>query len=243
MSAPEKTSRGPAGRAWEWLLGDPRWHRRTARRRWLHGALTAGLFLTGLAAWALALLQPWKVPATAAVVPLQAPEPPGRVEAAAREAARLFQVPHPPALRPLPRDPFGGAGLGDLRREASPSTRGPEAAAPPAGPASGSTAVPRGDGPTVGGEAVGAGSGSGSAPASGGPSADAVARLVVGLRLEAVVLGPDGQGRAVIDGRVYRPGDRVADAEGTLTNLVVEAIRADRVVLRWAGVTCVLPLD
>jgi len=232
MSASDRTSRGPAGRVWEWLLGDPRRCRRTARRRWLHGALTVGLLLTGLAAWALALLQPWRAPATAAVVPLQAPEPPGRVEAAAREAARLFQVPHPPALRPLARDPFEGARPGPTREGASPSAKEPDAAPPPPGPAAG--------GEALGAEAV---DGGGAGPTPGRPSADAVARLVVGLRLEAVVFSPDGQCRAVIGERVYRPGDRVADAEGTLTNLVVETIREDRVVLRWAGITCVLPLD
>jgi hypothetical protein len=110
-----------------WLDGADASPRRTSRSRWLHVGLTVTLLAAGVAAWAVALVQPWKVrTATPGFVAIPGQPAPQRVREAAEEAKTLFEPSPPPALPVLGRNPFrapgwaGAAGAGAGARPASP---------------------------------------------------------------------------------------------------------------------------
>lgn len=115
-----------------WLLGRGLDRGRSSRGRWLHVGLTVMLLVTGLAAWALALVQPWKAQASdPGIVAARGQPAPQRVRAAAQEAEKLLEHEVVPALPTLGRNPFKTPGWAEAPRGAS----GP-ALASPGGPAS-----------------------------------------------------------------------------------------------------------
>ncbi len=119
----------------EWLLGGRRCPWGSTRTRWLHAGLTVALLVTGVAAWGVALVQPWQVraadPGIVAVPGRPAPE---RVRAAARAGEDLAEEPSAPGPRPLRRDPFQPARAWGASAKASADAgeppRRPDAAGP-----------------------------------------------------------------------------------------------------------------
>jgi len=72
-----------------------------------HGALTAGLLVTGLGAWALAVIQPWTMKTAGAhLVSLAAGINPDQVRSAAVAIEELVDEHTTPAVRRLRRNPF-----------------------------------------------------------------------------------------------------------------------------------------
>jgi len=120
-----------------WLLerSASRW--RSARGRWLRVTLTVTLMTAGVAAWALALVQPWKAQAAGrGIVTVRRQPVPGQVRAAAREADDRLEQEVLPAPPPLARDPFSASGWAEMSAAASrprPASPG-GAACPGAGP-------------------------------------------------------------------------------------------------------------
>jgi hypothetical protein len=197
-----------------WLSARSRGRRATSRGRCVRIILTLGLLVTGLAAWALALVQPWAGHGSAygqAAAVLDA----DRIRAVAANLNR-FAADEP---RPLPapgRNPFvtvGAEGALAVRPAAVPTIGdlgSPPAAVEPEKPA----------------------------PATVSAASDikAVLAAVKALRLEVTLIGPTGQRWAIINGREYREGDFVAGFQ------VIE-IQGDKVKLQQAGMTCLLRMD
>jgi len=105
-----------------WFLGRSvsRW--RSTRGRWLQVGLTVTLLAAGLAAWALALLQPWQAQAArAGMVAVPGQPPPQEVRAAAQEAEYLLEREEPAPLPPLARDPFKTPAWAEPPCETAPS--------------------------------------------------------------------------------------------------------------------------
>jgi hypothetical protein len=179
--------------------------------------LTLGLLLAALGAWAVALVQPWTVQAgDPGVVTMAAGVDTRRIRSASDEVERLFRSPAGAELEPLRRNPFAG-----------PWT---EPAADSLAPVATSLEDPARRGVAV------------ASPASRGP-ADAAATTpqtildaVKAIKLQVILLGPDQQRWAVINGKNYRRGDAVAGFD------IVE-IRETTVKLRQAGITCLLRID
>ncbi|HUU09168.1 MAG TPA: general secretion pathway protein GspB [Phycisphaerae bacterium] len=90
-----------------WLAGRARGRWATARGRWIQAALTAGLLVTGLGAWALAVIQPWTMKTAGAhLVSLAAGINPDQVRSAAVAIEELVDEHTTPAVRRLRRNPF-----------------------------------------------------------------------------------------------------------------------------------------
>jgi len=113
-----------------WLCGDRRRQWGSARTRWLHGGLTLALMLAGVAAWVLAIIQPWTVRVAAGIVPVKGQLTPDQLRQAAAAATVGFEIPAPPQPRPIGRNPFRA----DVTRAEEPAASGPAGLAQPREP-------------------------------------------------------------------------------------------------------------
>jgi hypothetical protein len=201
-----------------WLSARPRGRWATARGRWFHTVLTAGLLVAGFSAWALALIQPWAghtgYYGQEAVSVLDA----GRVRSMAAELDRLATSDeHAPPKTPK-RNPF---------------------ALPAAAAATAPAPAPRATAGADTGSAPRAIAAPVLAPApavSSGISAKAVLDAARALRLDVTLIAPSGERWAVINGQNYREGDAVAGFQ-------VTEIQEGKVRLQQAGMTCLLRMD
>jgi len=198
-----------AGDTWihAWLAGRARGRWATARGRWIEAVLTAALLVAGVGAWALAIIQPWTSKTTGSgVFAVSAGVTPDRVRSAAVGVDEL--VGERVAAMPalLRRNPFDHAGI--------PGTVAvdpdPERPAP---------------------HAAGA-----AEEAVGRPTPQDILEKVKALRLEVILITPEGQRWAVINGEDYREGDAVSGFR------IVE-IQEGRARLQQGGVTCLLRMD
>jgi hypothetical protein len=172
-----------------WLAGHATGRLAAGRGRWIKMILTVALLVTGLSAWALAVVQPWAVrTADPGIVALPAADvSPEKVRTLSREVERLCGSWKERAPRLLRRNPFAGAGAaGRTGESAAPS---PGAAAP---------AAPAADKLRPAGEA---------------PTAKEILSVLKALRLEVTLVSPSGEPWAVIDGKDYRVGDTVSGME------------------------------
>jgi len=172
-----------------WLAGHATGRLAAGRGRWIKMILTVALLVTGLSAWALAVVQPWAArTADPGIVALPAADvSPEKVRMLSQEVERLCGKWKERVLRPLRRNPFGGdraAGRGGEFVAPSPG------AADPAAPA-----VEK------------------SLPAPEAPTAKEILSALKALRLEVTLVSPSGEHWAVIDGKDYRVGDTVGGME------------------------------
>ncbi len=177
-----------------WVSDRPPGRRPTRRGRFLRAAATTGLLLTAVAAWAVAIVQPWghaAEPSSAVGLP-EMTIPPKDAYVAADQLERLcasLDGPAPPP--PLARDPFtaddgGGPSPGRTERTAETHLRRPTDA--PAG------------------RSAGPGAGAGDGPPD-------VLDTLKALRLDLTLVDGEGRRWAVIDGREYNEGDRIDGLE------------------------------
>jgi len=186
-------------------------------------ALTAALVVTGLSAWALAVVQPWVGRgASMAMVSMGGGVDAGRLRTAAVDFEKAIS--ENPALAPpsLRRNPFGPApshpsqhkaaagwdqaGMGGMGHEdEAPSQQRAAASLDQAG--------------------MGA-----------GPTPKHLMETAKGLKVEMILTAPSGERWVVINGESYREGDAVAGME------IVE-IQGTRIKLQHAGMTCLLRMD
>jgi hypothetical protein len=202
-----------------WLAARPRGRWATARGRCVQTGLTASLLLAGLAAWALALVQPWTGrPADRGIVTIAGGMDTGKIRAAAADVERLCAT-APTPVKPLRRNPFApkAASAAPDRRPSATALGGVHEPRTPAGGAGRTTGLADG-------------------AAKAEPAVQAVLDAVRGLRLEVILTTPAGERWAVINGRNLREGDRIAGLE------IVE-IQEGRVRLQQGGVTCLLRMD
>jgi hypothetical protein len=224
MNAGEPTT-GPVRQAryaglLTWLAGRQRGRWATRRGRWIKTVLTAALIVTGLTAWAVALVQPWTGHrGDPGDVALGSSVDVEKLRQASAEVQKIVREYVPPVLKPLRRNPFEGAGPAAAESAAPAVVAAP---APPARPPD-ETASPAKLAPAA-------------APPSGRPTPPKVLETLRGLKLEIVVATPAGERWAVINGETYREGDTVAGLE------IVE-IQDGRVKLQQAGTTCLLRMD
>jgi len=150
--------------------------------------LTAALVLTGLSAWAVALVQPWtgRVGEPGMVALPAAHVDPERVRAATQEVEQLCMEWSVPAAHPFERNPFVVG-----QRE-----NGEDAVSPPEGA---ETERAMSQGRTY--------------PEPLAPSPKELLSALKALRLEVTLVASDGSRWAVISGRDYRVGDTVAGME------------------------------
>ena len=201
-----------------WLAARPRGRWATARGRWVQTVLTSGLLLTGLTAWALALVQPWTAyPGDHGIVTFVNGVDTARIRAASTDIEKLCRsrVGAPPQA--LGRNPFAspGASSETVQRVAAATGAGQHSRPPEAG-TGGEPARAPGTHPTA--------------------TPQAILEVVRNLRLEVTLITPAGERWAVIGGVNYREGDTIAGME------IVE-IQEGRVKLRQAGMTCLLRMD
>ncbi len=190
-----------------WLAGRSRGRWATARGRWIQAMLTVALLVTGLSAWALAIIQPWTTKVADRGVFAASPGvTPDRVRSAAVSLEELVGEHVSAVPRPLRRNPFDHAGSAGEEAVAPDSKR----PAPRAANVVGATA----DRPTP----------------------QEILEKVKGLRLEVILITPEGQRWAVINGENYREGNAVAGFR------IVE-IQEGRAKLQQGGVTCLLRMD
>jgi hypothetical protein len=171
-----------------WLAARPRGRWATARGRWAQTCLTASLLLAGLAAWALALVQPWTGRSVdPGIVMFAGGMDTEKIRAAAAEVEQLCAA-TPREVKPLRRNPFlpQAASAATVARTA-PAPGGPETQPPTAG--------------------------AGKDAASSAGAAPAMLDVVKGLRLEVVLTTPTGERWAVINGQNLREGDKIAGLE------------------------------
>jgi|WetSurMetagenome_2_1015567.scaffolds.fasta_scaffold90574_2 hypothetical protein len=167
-----------------WLLAQPRGRWVTGRGRYLRILMTVALLVTGVVAWALALVQPWvgstghDAQASATVIDMQ------RIEAISADLESVCAAGLPPAPEPG-RNPFATtAALAAIVRPAVTTTA-----------AESHPTVAEVKNPPQ--------------PAAT-PSARAVLEMVKTLRLEATLVAPGAERWAVINGADYREGETVA---------------------------------
>jgi hypothetical protein len=168
-----------------WLVGYPRGRWATATGRWVRTVVTAGLLVTALGAWVLAIVQPWKYrPEAAAMVSLPSWHiGPQKAYAATDRLERLcarFAAPEPRRLR---CDPFNRTGAVVEPPGASGS------GAPGAVPGTPANRMAKTDD---------------AAPRE-------MLKAIRGMRLEMTLVSPDGKSWAVIDGCEYSEGDLVGE--------------------------------
>ena len=191
-----------------WLGGHGRGLWATSRGRWIHGTLTIALLVTGVSAWALALVQPWTArTANAGMVAMTTGVDADKSRSAEVDPEALLSEGTAPQVKPIRRNPF---------------VAGPVAAGVP----------------SVAGRqepaAVACGQGEAEAPAEQGVAG--ILETVKGLRLEVILLTPEGERWAVINSGNYREGDAVA-------GLRIVEIQESRVRLQQGAVTCLLRMD
>jgi hypothetical protein len=100
-----------------WLVGRPHGRWATPRGRCVQTIATAGLLVTALGAWALAIVQPWPSHPACPSVDLTLPGPPWPKARPAPAVGAELLAAGAAALRPVRRDPFAAgdrpaAGLG-----------------------------------------------------------------------------------------------------------------------------------
>jgi len=198
-----------AGDTWihAWLAGRARGRWATARGRWIEAVLTAALLVGGLGAWALAIIQPWTSKTTdSGVFAASAGVTPERVRSAAADVEELVGERVAAMPEPLQRNPFDHAGITGTVA-VDPDAKRP--APHPAGAAE---------------EAVGR------------PTPQDILEKVKAMRLEVILITPEGQRWVVINGEDYREGDAVSGFR------IVE-IQEGRARLQQGGVTCLLRMD
>jgi hypothetical protein len=213
-----------------WLAARPRGRWATARGRCVQTGLTASLLLAALAAWALALVQPWARPGRAdrGIVTIAGGMDTGKIRAAAADVERLCAT-APAPVKPLRRNPFAP-------RVASAAPKSEKA------PGTLSCRVPDTFSDSGVREMRQAAGGAGrttdpaASAAKAAPAVQAVLEAVRGLRLEVILTTQAGERWAVINGRNLREGDRVAGLE------IVE-IQEGKVRLQQGGLTCLLRMD
>ncbi|HUX15501.1 MAG TPA: hypothetical protein VMW52_03460, partial [Phycisphaerae bacterium] len=151
--------------------------------------LTVALLVTGLSAWALAVVQPWAArTADPGIVALPAADvSPEKVRMLSQQVERLCGNWKERVLRPLRRNPFEGSGAAGGGGEFSAPNPG---AAAPAAPAAEK-----------------------SRPAPEAPTAKEILSALKALRLEVTLVSPSGEHWAVIDGKDYCVGDTVGEME------------------------------
>ena len=190
-----------------WLAGRARGRWATARGRWIQAVLTAALLVAGLGAWALAIIQPWTAKtADPGVFAVSSGVTPEKVRSAAVGVDELVGDRKATVPAPLQRNPFDHARSGTV-----------EAVAPGA-----KRLAPH----TVGAADV---------PADR-PTPQDILEKVKGLRLEVILITPEGQRWVVINGEDYREGEAVSGFR------IVE-IHEGRAKLQQGGVTCLLRMD
>ncbi|MCX5683668.1 MAG: general secretion pathway protein GspB [Planctomycetota bacterium] len=168
-----------------WLASRPRGRWATARGRWCQTVLTAALILTGVSAWALALVQPWTGRGGEhGIVSVAGGMDTEKIRSASAGVEKLFPT-QAQAARPLARNPFMPR---EARASADPETRRPENLRPEA-------ATP-------------------AAPAAATPARN-ILETIKGLRLEVTLATPTGERWAVINGENLREGDTIAGLEIT----------------------------
>jgi len=221
MNATEPTTGTPprwrvaAATLLAWLAGRQRGRWATCRGRWIKTLLTAALLVTGLSAWAVALVQPWTGrSANWDVMTLTSTVDAARVRAASAGVQKLVPDYVAPTPKPLRRNLFEGARPASAWPAAPPTAGAAAVLEVPARPAVREPAP----------EAV---------PA---PTPPQVMEVVKGLKLEIILITPAGERWAVINGASYREGDAVAGLE------LVE-IQEGHVKLQQAGLTCLLRMD
>jgi hypothetical protein len=163
-----------------WLTARPRGQWASDRGRWLRILLTAGLVVTGVSAWALALVQPW-IGHSGSEVAVAAEIDAQKIRAVSADLVKLGNDDRGPLAPPPTRNPFvcEGASKGVTQKPAP----APAAVIPPK-----TVEVrtePSGD-------------------------ARAMLEKIKALRLEATLLAPTGERWAVINGQNYREGEAVA---------------------------------
>jgi hypothetical protein len=173
-------------RAWlaAWLIARPRGRWATRRGRWAQTILTIGLLLTGLVAWALALVQPWT----------NHMNPGGQIMAAALDAEKV---------RAATSDLEGLAGDNSRLTPAAPQ-RNPFVMASAEGAVTPAPVTPVAATATTPSETLP------HATPLKTPAAKDVLEAVRLLRLEITVMAPTGERWAVINGQEYREGESVA---------------------------------
>jgi len=203
-----------------WLASYPRSRWAVAKARRVQIVLTAALLVTGLTAWALAVVQPWT---SRSDVGLTIAGPSGFDSGKIRSMSAAFEKRcgdvMPQASKPLRRNPFASPD-GAPEAVASPPSVAP--AEPLAGQSQ--RRLP----PAVRPEIPAA------PPLSVSPSAalEAARRM----RLEMILITPAGDRWAVINGQNCREGDAVAGFR------IVE-IQEGKVKLQQAGAICLLRME
>lgn len=205
-----------------WLAGRQRGRWATCRGRWVKTVLTAALIVTGLSAWAVALVQPWTGRGgDVDFVGLGPGVDEEKVRQASAEVQQIVSEHVPPSLRPLRRNPFEAVRAVASEPAAPPVASGPvPGVRSPAEKAAAAKSVPAATVP----------------PPSSRAAPPKVLETVRGLRLEVILITPAGERWAVINGESYREGDTVAGLE------IVE-IQEGRVRMQQAGTTCLLRMD
>lgn len=216
-AAPERT--GGAGLV-AWLAGRQRGRWATCRGRWIKTVMTAALIVTGLSAWAVALVQPWTArPTDPSVITAGVVMDAAKVRLGLAGDRGIVTEYVPPSPKPLRRNPFDGP---------RPAVVGPPCVRTPSAdpPAPSSVESP----------AVKSAVPSPAPSAAPPPTPQKVLETAKSLRLAVILITPTGERWAVINGERYREGDAVAGLE------IVE-IREGHVKLQQAGVICLLRMD
>jgi len=202
------------------LASYPRSRWAVAKARRVHIVLTAALLVTGLTAWALAVVQPWTSRFEVSPVLVDAPGlDPEKVRAISAALEKLYSDVMPQPSAPLRRNPFASPAGAEAPPQSAPAARPAERLS--GEPQYRSPEPARAESPAA-------------PPASVSPLAalEAAKRL----RLEVILITPAGDRWAVINGQNYRQGDAVAGFR------IVE-IQEGKVRLQQAGTICLLRME
>ena len=203
-----------------WLSAYPRCQWAIAKARRVQIVLTAALLVTGLTAWALAIVQPWTNRSDAGPT-IAGPSgfDTGKIRSMSVALEKLFGDVMPQASKPLRRNPFASPD-GAQESVASPPSVAP--AEPRAGQLQ--RQLPQAVRPE--------------SPAAAAPSVSppAVLEAAKRMRLEVILITPAGDRWAVINGQNCREGDAVAGFR------IVE-IQEGKVKLQQAGTICLLRMQ
>ena len=184
-----------------------------SRRRWAKTFMTVALLLTGIVAWALALVQPWtKNRGDRGMIAIASSVDPEKVRQAAADIEKFLCESAAPSLKPLRWDPFqsGRPILAESGAKPAPAPQAEES----------NPSAPR---------KAENGSKAASAPQQ-------TLQMIKGLKLEVVLITATGERWAVINGESYRVGDEVA-------GMHVTEIKENTVKLQQGGTTCLLRID
>lgn len=192
--------------------------------RWIRTALTTALALAGIAAWAIALVQPWTGKAgVPGIITLPKEVDAGRVKSVAVDLSRLA-APAVVPLVPPERNPFALTAAADAQAAAPAAT-----AVGAACKASAATAVHQP-------KSVAAAAPAPAPPAGSAADSKDILESLKHLKLQVILITPAGERWAVINGNNYREGDAIA-------GLVITEIQEGRVKLQRDGATCLLRMD